>query len=107
MNTETTCLSTFALLGLATMLTQPVHALTPAEVQKLLASDGAANDNFGMSVRIDGDTVVVGSVGDDDYRGAAYVFIRSGTTWTEQAKLTASDRAMFDEFGRVVAISGR
>jgi hypothetical protein len=106
MNTETTRLSTIALLGLATMLAQPVHALTPAEVQKLLASDGAANDNFGMSVRIDGDTVVVGSVGDDDNRGAAYVFIRSGTTWTEQAKLTASDRAMFDEFGRVVAISG-
>jgi len=61
---------------------------------KLGASDAAAGDEFGWSVAIDGETAVVGSVSDDDagnFSGSAYVFVRSGTTWSQQAKLTASD----------------
>ena len=73
---------------------------------KLTASDGAAGDNFGFSVAISGSTVVVGASGPNDLTGAAYVFVRSETAWTQRAKLTASDGAAFDQFGFSVAISG-
>ena len=76
---------------------------------KLTAGDAAALDQFGESVSISGDTAVVGAFGDDDAgvnSGSAYVFVRSGTTWTQQAKLTASDAAAGDQFGRSVSISG-
>ena len=80
---------------------------------KLTASDAALGDDFGRSVSISGDTVVVGAIGDDDVgtifggnSGSAYVFVRSGTIWTQQAKLTASDAAELDQFGISVSISG-
>jgi len=76
---------------------------------KLTASDGAANDWFGLSVAISGNTVVVGANLDDDNgtaSGSAYVFTLTGTAWTQQAKLTASDGAGFDQFGYSVAIAG-
>jgi len=77
---------------------------------KLTASDGAAFDQFGNSVAIAGDTIVVcapwGDTDNGDTSGSAYVFTLTGTTWTEQAKLTASDGAAGDEFGRSVAIAG-
>ena len=78
--------------------------------QKLIASDGAAGDNFGASIAISGDTVVVGAWNDDigtnNDQGSAYVYTRSGATWTEQAKLTASDGAADDIFGHRVSVSG-
>jgi hypothetical protein len=74
--------------------------------QKLTASDGAANDNFGSSVAISGDTLVIGAERSDTAAGSAYVFTRSGNVWTEQQKLTAPGRAGFDLFGHSVAISG-
>jgi len=76
---------------------------------KLLADDGEAVDKFGTSVAIDGDTIVVGAVGDDDAAnsaGAAYVFVRTGTTWTRQEKLVPGDGSSWDEFGTAVAILG-
>jgi len=79
------------------------------EEAKLTASDAEASDGFGESVFIDGDTVVVGAGGNDDAgssSGSTYVFVRSGTTWTQQAKLTASDAEAFDIFGRSVCVSG-
>ena len=79
------------------------------ETAKLTASDGAANDSFGLSVAISGDTVVVGAPADDSNRGSAYVFVKPGTAWanaTETAKLIASDGAAGDFFGYSVAISG-
>ena len=54
---------------------------------------------------IEGDTIVVGASFDDDRSGSAYVFTRTGTAWTEQAKLTASDAADDDFFGASVAIN--
>ncbi len=94
------------------------------EEAKLAASDGAAGDEFGKSVSIDGDRAVVGAYEDDDAcgddpdphcdSGAAYVFRRSdnGTPldpgddeWIETAKLIPSDLSAQDFFGRV-AISG-
>ena len=76
---------------------------------KLLPSDGAAGDNFGISVTISGDYVVVGAVLDGDngnQSGSAYVFKRSGTSWTQEAKLLPSDGAANDRFGHSVSISG-
>ena len=82
---------------------------TWSQQAKLMAGDGAAGDEFGVSVDISGETLVVGSWGDDDKgtsSGSAYVFVRSGSTWTQQAKLTASDGAAIDLFGRSLAFSG-
>jgi len=79
---------------------------------KLTASDGAEGDRFGNSVavNVDADTIVIGAYGDDtengDNSGSAYVYTYSGTSWTEQAKLTASDGAAYDGFGNSVAIDG-
>ncbi len=78
------------------------------QVQKLTASDGVAGDLFGDSVAISGNTVVVGApkgnLGSNQYQGAAYVFVGAGNSWTQQAKLTASDGAAYDQFGGAVAI---
>lgn len=75
---------------------------------KLTASDASAGDWLGYSVAIDANYVIAGAVGDDEPRGqegSAYIFKRSGTTWTEQARLLASDKAPNDRFGWTVAIS--
>ncbi len=78
--------------------------------QKLTADDGAANDIFGRSAAIAGDTIVVGAASADGTstidQGAAYVFTRSGTSWSQQAKLTAVDGGALDFFGDSVAIAG-
>ena len=74
------------------------------QVAKLTASDGAADDHFGYSVAVDGDTMVVGSYGDNSNRGSAYVFIRQSGTWNQAAKLTASDGTAGDYFGLSVAM---
>ncbi len=81
------------------------------EQQKLLASDGAAQDNFGRFVSVSGDTVIAGATGDDDNganSGSAYIFVRDPATgaWTEQPKLLASDGTAGDAFGISVSISG-
>ncbi len=77
---------------------------------KLTASDGATNDYFGASVSISGDYAIVGAYGDDigsnTNQGSAYIFHRSGTSWTQQAQLTASDGESGDYFGHSVSISG-
>ena len=73
---------------------------------KIVASDAAVDDDFGTSSAIDGDYIVVGAPGESSGAGAAYVFLRSGTAWTQQAKIVASDAAAGDAFGRSVSISG-
>jgi len=77
--------------------------------QKLLASDGATWDLFGVSVSISGDLAIVGAYEDDDNgyeSGSAYIFWWDGTSWIEQAKLAASDAEAGDYFGQDVSISG-
>ena len=82
------------------------------EQAKLVASDGAADDYFGWSVSMggNGQYAIVGAYGDDNAggtdAGAAYVFLRSGSSWTEQTKLVASDGAADDYFGWSVSMSG-
>ncbi|HYL37027.1 MAG TPA: hypothetical protein VEV17_14020 [Bryobacteraceae bacterium] len=73
---------------------------------ELVAADPAKGDAFGNSVSLSANTAIVGAVGRLAAQGVAYVFVRSGTTWTQQAKLTASDAATNDNFGSSVSISG-
>ena len=73
--------------------------------QKLVAADGAAGDQFGQSLAIAGDTVVIGAA-TSNIQGAAYVFVRNGTTWSQQQKLVAADGAVNDQFGHAVALVG-
>jgi MYXO-CTERM domain-containing protein len=76
---------------------------------KLTASDGTAGDQFGWSVAVSEDTVAVGAPRDNENggrSGSAYLFEDGGTGWAQQAKLTASDGAVNDEFGFSVSVSG-
>ena len=74
---------------------------------ELTASDGAARDNFGISVAVDGSTALVGALNHNGAQGAAYVFVQSGTTWSQQAELTASDGGTGEaQLGTSVAVSG-
>ena len=72
---------------------------------KLTASDGAASDQFGFSVSVSGDRIVVGAIGDDATTGSAYVYDFDGVDWNE-TKLTASDGATGDFFGIGASVSG-
>jgi FG-GAP repeat len=73
---------------------------------KLTASDAGASDEFGYSVAISGSTAVIGTPGKNSWTGVAYVFVRSGTAWSQQAELTAADATQHDHFGWPVAIYG-
>jgi hypothetical protein len=79
--------------------------------RELVASDSAVNDNFGWSVALsaNGNTALVGAhfktVGMHLQQGVAYVFTRSGSSWSQQRELVASDGATMDFFGWSVALS--
>jgi len=76
----------------------------------LTADDGTLQDYFGKSVSISGNYALVGAYRNDDdeilYTGSAYIFVRNGNTWSQNAKLTADDAAQGDEFGWSVSIDG-
>jgi hypothetical protein len=84
-------------------------------------TDAGVGDQFGCAVSIDGDTIVVGAYGEESAAtgvngdqqnnsaassGAAYVYVRSGTTWSQQAYLKASNTESHDIFGFSVAVDG-
>lgn len=76
---------------------------------KLLAPDGTLDDRYGVSMSISGDVVLVGADrgGENDNRsGSAYVYRFDGSSWDLEQKLTASDGARNDRFGRSVSVSG-
>lgn len=80
-----------------------------AHQQKLTADDAQDGDQLGFAVALDGDTALVGAYLEDGGgtdRGAAYVFTRSGDTWTQQQKLTLDDARDGDLFGIAVAVDG-
>ena len=77
-----------------------------AQQAELTAADGARGDQFGLAVAISGLTAVVGAPFKNSETGAAYVFVRSGTTWHRQAKLSIARGGAGAEFGRSVAIAG-
>lgn len=79
--------------------------------QALNPSVAVTGDYYGQDVAISGDTVIVGaphinSSSANSYGGRAFVFVRSGTTWTEQQLLEANDKAGQDAFGVGVAVDG-
>ena len=79
------------------------------QTARLNASDGAANDSFGISVAISGDSAVIGAPAHSSGLGEAYVFVKPAGGWTngtETARLNASDGSVNDNFGTSVAISG-
>lgn len=83
---------------------------TGSQIAKLTASDGAAYDIFGRSVSISGNTAIVGAYRDEDNghaSGSAYVFRDQGAgSWSQIAKIIASDGEINDSFGRSVSIDG-
>jgi len=87
------------------------YSLSGWSEEIIVSSDNQLGDWFGFSVDIssDGNTCVVGALGEDtkaNVAGAVYVFVRSGNTWTQEAKLMASDAQAGDEFGYAVTLSG-
>ena len=87
--------------------TAPAYADLGDQLAKLLATDGAAVDEFGFSVAISGATAIVGALRDDDNgnaSGSAYLF--DTTTGRQITKLLPDDGAADDLFGVSVAISG-
>ncbi len=99
----------------------PLTVDPTAQQAYLKASNTGVSDEFGYSVAVSGDTVVVGAPAEDSNAtgvngnqtdnsavdsGAAYVFVRSGVTWTQQAYLKASNAGANDVFGGSVAVSG-
>lgn len=87
----------------------------------LVGEETEAGDSFGFSLAMDGDTIVVGAYGESSSArsvngdatdnsasdaGAAYVFVREGTVWTQQAYLKASNADAGDRFGESIGISG-
>ena len=91
-----------------------------AQQAYIKASNTGPDDEFGYSVALSGDTLAVGALQEDSSStgvgslpnegavgsGAVYVFTRSGSTWTEQAYIKASNTGEGDQFGWSVALSG-
>jgi hypothetical protein len=78
------------------------------QTAKLTASDGGVYDAFGCAVSLDGESLVVGALGNQE-NGAAYIFVEPSAGWkdaTQTAKLTASDGAKGDDLGNSVSIAG-
>lgn len=74
-------------------------------------ADLAANDQFGITAALDGDTLAIGTINQKDdlipYYGAVYVYVRSGSTWTLQQKLTVNDLTLPEQaFGYSLGLSG-
>ena len=75
---------------------------------KLTAQDKATGDQFGWSVAIDQNIAIFGARFDDDHgksSGSAYIFVRNGETWIQQAKLIPDNGAASDNFGHFVSVS--
>ncbi len=102
--------------GAAYVFNQPAGGWSGnlTESAKLTASDITAFNQFGTAVAISGNTIVVGApnnnAGGTTESGAAYVFVRPSAGWsgslTETVKLSASDKAPYNQFGKSVAING-
>ena len=76
---------------------------------KLLADEGARDDEFGFSVGLSGDDVLIGMPGDDDNgesSGSAFVFSFENMGWTESVKLLPGEGAAGDVLGRSVSLFG-
>jgi uncharacterized repeat protein (TIGR01451 family) len=104
--TVSICLVVMMLLALVVMtVTENTEAELVVFETKLTAGDAEADDMFGQTVSISGNTIVVGAF-NEGRKGAAYVYVHNGTDWIEEAKLTANDGEAYDMFGWSVSVSG-
>jgi hypothetical protein len=104
------------LIGLTFTMGCDVSALSQTvwRPESILTGSSEDDGNYGRAAAIDGDTIVVsapnhtlnGNPFQKYNAGAAYVYIRSGTSWVQQAKLIADDASAGDEFGYSLAIRG-
>jgi hypothetical protein len=106
--------------GLSATEWSSLRAVHAAQQSYVKPSNAGANDYFGFTVAVSGDTVVIGAPFEDSSTigvnsvanesaidaGAAYVYVRNGASWTQQAYLKASNTGSGDLFGRLVNISG-
>jgi FG-GAP repeat len=97
------CVMALAAIGCALALSACGPSSKPASSAP---AAHATPGDFGWSVALDGSTAVVGAPFKNSDTGAAYVFVRSGTAWSQQAKLTASDATSGGQFGFSVALDG-
>ncbi len=77
--------------------------------QKLTALGGIGGDRLGTSVSVKGDTLIAGAPGNDEQgpnAGGAFVFVRSGAVWTEEALLSDPNAIGGENFGAAVAVDG-
>ncbi|QDT27728.1 Calx-beta domain protein [Gimesia panareensis] len=72
--------------------------------QKLTVADSVDNGQFGDTIAIEGDTIVVSNTAEDEYTGSAYVFSRENGVWSETAKLTADSPEVGARFGDSIDI---
>jgi len=83
---------------------------TWSQTQKLTASDGTANANFGNAVALNGTSALIGAdgstVGSNTYQGKAYLFTESGGNWSQSDTFIASDGTVDDYFGAALAWDG-
>jgi hypothetical protein len=123
---QDTLSSTYTFEGVGYYVLGSGFNLGPSFAQQayLKAANAEEFDNFGTSAAISGDTIVIGAINEDSSQttitngetasadnsavstGAAYVFVRSGSTWVQQAYLKAPNTGAVDRFGVSVAIDG-
>ena len=74
---------------------------------RLTAFDASPDKQFGRRVSVDGDTLLAGAPADDGSKGAVYLFVRDGASWTFRQKLTASDAAANAILGDLIVVGSR
>src|SRR6185503_16174823 len=81
---------------------------TWTQKQKLIASDKATGNEFGHTVSVSGNFIIIGAPGTDGSAGAAYIFERNASgSWEQVKKIVAPDKTGGDMFGSSVSISGK
>lgn len=95
-----------AVAVVAAWLCMVAPASGQCEAAKLLASDGAANDAFGISLALEGNRALIGAHGVVERLGAVYFFEHDGRSWNERQKLFASDGHGGALFGNAVGLDG-
>jgi hypothetical protein len=101
-----TTFNSLSINGYENAYNDPLNAILQSEITNGTVIPLGFGDRFGISVDItsDGNTIVVGAPGDDSGKGSAYVYTRTGTTWSLEAKLIAPIRVNDSSFGLSVAI---
>jgi hypothetical protein len=88
--------------GAVYIFSYDANTKTWSQVQKLTAADGVDNDNFGASVALRDNYLIIGAPGVSSNKGAVYVYRKISGVWTQDAKILASDGLAGDRFGITV-----